>query len=62
MRALVLVLVLVACGPEVSPMGAAGVDECSPWESGRCACDGGVPGVEVCERTDAGLRRACRCH
>ncbi len=60
----VALVVLVAvglsgCGADPPPAREGG---CSVWEEGSpCACDGGLPGVEVCARTDAGNLRVCRC-
>lgn len=58
---LALALFLHGCGGELPAPGGGG---CSPYApEGRCVCDGGAPGVEVCARADGGgYLPQCRCH
>lgn len=54
----VALLLLAHCGPSPEPSPSF---PCALWKGGRCACDGGVWGVEVCATLDAGVSVVCRC-
>lgn len=64
MRTMLFLSVVLAAGcfPDdgLHPAADAACNPLAP--EGRCECDGGVPGVEVCGSTDAGLALYCRCN